>query len=100
MAANIFYFNQRWTKCRKEDKTNGGESSFQYILSCTDLVKEFDAVVVASGHYHACRVPDIPGLKEWKTTWPSKVLHSKSYRVPDLFKDQAYLPIFIYISQS
>ncbi|KPI45783.1 Thiol-specific monooxygenase [Cyphellophora attinorum] len=37
----------------------------------------FDAVVVASGHYNMPRVPDIPGLKEWKARYPDRVWHSK-----------------------
>ncbi|TVY50730.1 Flavin-containing monooxygenase ustF2 [Lachnellula cervina] len=54
---------------------------------------EFDRVIVANGHYHASKVPDTPGLKEWKDTWPDKVQHSKSYRTPDGFKDQNILLI-------
>lgn len=46
----------------------------------------FDAVVVASGHYHAPRIPDKPGLSQWKENWPKRVFHSKSYRYPDKFK--------------
>lgn len=52
----------------------------------------FDAVVIASGHYHACRIPDIPGLAVWKKRWPSRVQHSKSYRHPSGFKDQVSTP--------
>ncbi|KIY02351.1 uncharacterized protein Z520_02489 [Fonsecaea multimorphosa CBS 102226] len=48
----------------------------------------FDAVVVASGHYNMPRVPDFPGLKEWKHGWPDRVWHSKRYRNPRIFKDQ------------
>lgn len=55
--------------------------------------EEFDYVVVASGHYHSPRVPDIPGLKEWKSAWPERVQHSKRYRVPNEFKDQTVLLI-------
>ncbi|KAJ5626213.1 Dimethylaniline monooxygenase N-oxide-forming [Penicillium lagena] len=40
----------------------------------------FDAVVVASGHYHTPMIPDIPGLTEAKAKWPSKITHSKSFR--------------------
>lgn len=47
------------------------------------LVQEFDAVVVASGHYHAARVPNTPGLAEWKKKWPDRVEHSKRYRKPE-----------------
>ncbi|KIW60848.1 hypothetical protein, variant 2 [Exophiala xenobiotica] len=54
----------------------------------TEKVWEFELVVVASGHYHAPRVPDIPGLAEWKEAWPSRIQHSKSYRNPNGFEDQ------------
>ena len=48
--------------------------------------QDFDSVVVASGHYHAAKVPDIPGLVEWKRKWPSRVQHSKGYRSPEEFR--------------
>ncbi|KAF7594618.1 hypothetical protein BBP40_008708 [Aspergillus hancockii] len=65
----------------------------------SDAVKEveeistFDAVIVASGHYHAPRVPDIPGLSAAKTKWASRILHSKGYRKPDRFKNKNVLLI-------
>jgi hypothetical protein len=42
----------------------------------------FDAVVVASGHYHTPKIPNTPGLADWKRLWPDRVQHSKSYRSP------------------
>jgi hypothetical protein len=45
--------------------------------------QQFDAVVVASGHYHAARVPNTPGLADWKRRWPDRVQHSKRYRKPE-----------------
>ncbi|KAH6673544.1 FAD dependent oxidoreductase [Halenospora varia] len=53
----------------------------------------FDAVVVANGHYHAVKVPDVLGLKEWKKAWPERLQHSKTYRRPDGFKNQNVLLI-------
>lgn len=49
------------------------------------MTQDFDAVVVASGHYHAARVPDIPGLADWKRAYPDRVQHSKGYRRPEDF---------------
>jgi cation diffusion facilitator CzcD-associated flavoprotein CzcO len=46
----------------------------------------FDAVVVCNGRYHEPRIPDLPGLREWKELYPAQVLHSKSYRSPMPFK--------------
>lgn len=45
-------------------------------------------MVVASGHYHAPSVPDIPGLEEIKRRWPNRIWHSKKYRKPEAFKDK------------
>lgn len=53
----------------------------------------FDAVVAANGHYHATNIPDIPGLKEWKTAFPDRIQHSKLYRRASSFKDQNVLII-------
>ena len=50
--------------------------------------QEFDAVVMASGHYNAPRIPDIEGLEQWKERWPDRVQHSKGYRKPDVYKGQ------------
>ncbi|KAK4517791.1 uncharacterized protein ATC70_001136 [Mucor velutinosus] len=53
----------------------------------------FDAVVVATGHYHAPYVPDLLGLSDWRNKWPENVIHSKQYRVPEQFKDKSVLLI-------
>ena len=54
---------------------------------------QFDAVVVASGHYNIPRVPDIPGLSTWKARFPSRVNHSKVYRTPAPFAGKTILLI-------
>ncbi|KAB8233988.1 putative FAD dependent oxidoreductase [Aspergillus alliaceus] len=56
-------------------------------------VSTFDAVIVASGHYHAPRIPDIPGLSEAKSKWGSRIMHSKAYRKPDGFESKNVLLI-------
>ncbi|CAO3634090.1 unnamed protein product [Cunninghamella echinulata] len=53
----------------------------------------FDAVVLATGHYHAQNIPSIPGIKEWHTRYPQTIIHSKQYRVPDNYKDKNVLLI-------
>ncbi|KKY21586.1 putative fad dependent [Phaeomoniella chlamydospora] len=53
----------------------------------------FDAVVVATGHYHAPNVPSIPGLAAWKDAFPSRIQHSKRYRNPKGFEDTNVLLI-------
>ncbi|KAL4783539.1 cytochrome P450 [Aspergillus varians] len=45
--------------------------------------EEYDAVVVVSGHYHTPRIPDLPGLAEWKRRWPGRIFHSKAFRKPE-----------------
>ena len=54
---------------------------------------QFDAVVVASGHYHVPKVPAIPGLAAWKAAFPDRVQHSKAYRSARGFEGQTVLLI-------
>jgi ACS family pantothenate transporter-like MFS transporter len=60
----------------------------------------FDAVVVASGHYHAPRIPDIPGLATSKQQWPTRIQHSKGYRKPEGFRGQNVLLIGASVSST
>ncbi|KAK7928155.1 hypothetical protein PG985_005153 [Apiospora marii] len=75
----------QWTlHSRTLVRLEAGETDFQFV----DRTWQFDAVVVASGHYHEPRVPDIPGLQDLKRRFPDRVMHSKRYRTPEIFRDQ------------
>jgi cation diffusion facilitator CzcD-associated flavoprotein CzcO len=54
-------------------------------------VEWFDAVVVASGHYSVPYIPHIPGLEEFAKARPGSVIHSKSFRGRDEFRDKVRL---------
>lgn len=76
---------KKWNvRTRTLRKTGGG---FEFL----GRQWEFDSVIVASGHYHVPRVPDIPGLKEWKERFPDSVMHSKRYRSPEPFRGKTVL---------
>jgi hypothetical protein len=55
--------------------------------------EKFDAVVVATGHYHVPYIPDVPGLSEVYHRFPHKVKHSKTFRANDDFKDKTVIVI-------
>jgi ACS family pantothenate transporter-like MFS transporter len=57
-------------------------------------------VVVASGHYHAPRVPDIPGISELKRRFPTRIQHSKGYRTPERFANRNVLLIGASVSST
>lgn len=42
--------------------------------------EEFDAVIVATGHYNVPYLPDTPGLVELENNFPGTIKHSKHYR--------------------
>lgn len=56
-------------------------------------VHEYDAVVVANGHYTIPSVPAIDGLAEWAKAYPNAVIHSKAYRRPEDYTDTKVLVI-------
>ena len=60
----------------------------------------FDLVVVATGHYCTPRIPYYPGLKDWKTAFPDRIIHSKQYRRPQRFHGQNVLIIGAGVSSS
>ncbi|CUM67334.1 uncharacterized protein PRCAT00005027001 [Priceomyces carsonii] len=53
----------------------------------------FDAIVVATGHYHVPYVPCVPGLGSIIEKFPSKVHHAKYFRNTDVYKDKTILII-------
>lgn len=53
--------------------------------------ESFDAVIVASGHYSVPYIPHLKGLSSWNKKFNSSVLHSKSFRDPEIFKDKVCL---------
>ncbi|KAI4742251.1 dimethylaniline monooxygenase [Aureobasidium sp. EXF-12298] len=58
-----------------------------------NTLQEFDAVIVASGHYHAPNIPNYPNLKTWKDTFPTRIMHSKLYRSPSPYAGKNVLVI-------
>ncbi|KAF2771661.1 FAD/NAD(P)-binding domain-containing protein [Teratosphaeria nubilosa] len=55
--------------------------------------EDFDAVVLANGHYTVPFIPAVPGLPEYLERFPGKVFHSKSYREPHTFTGKNILVI-------
>ena len=50
--------------------------------------RQYDAVVVACGHYNVAALPDIKGIREWNLTNPGLIAHSKFYRSPKFYTDK------------
>jgi hypothetical protein len=67
------------------------------IGSGDEITKEFDAVIVANGHYDTPFVPDIPGIAEWNRMYPGEISHSKFYRRVDGFRDKVRLCAIRYL---
>ncbi|CUS24591.1 LAQU0S17e02520g1_1 [Lachancea quebecensis] len=53
--------------------------------------EEFDAVLVSNGHYSIPYIPRIEGLSKWVAQYKDSVLHSKSFREFDIFKNKKCL---------
>ncbi|KAF2107995.1 putative dimethylaniline monooxygenase [Lophiotrema nucula] len=53
----------------------------------------FDAVVIANGHYSVPFIPSVPNLEDYLKTFPGRVLHSKFYRSPSLYRNKRVVVI-------
>lgn len=89
---------------RTEEEEALGETAWR-VSWCTDEgtkneainAEDFDAVVVATGHYETPYEPTIPGQAVWlaasPTTGARKVVHSRSYKVPEEYASQVVLVV-------
>lgn len=50
--------------------------------------ENFDALIVANGHYSVPNIPQVPGLVELESKFPGTVIHSKHYRKPEDYRDK------------
>ncbi|KAI5967509.1 hypothetical protein KGF57_000349 [Candida theae] len=55
--------------------------------------QSFDYVVVANGHYTLPYIPNIPGLADYNERFPDSLIHAKSFRHLDEFKDKRVLVV-------
>jgi hypothetical protein len=83
---------------------NEGTGKWELVLRKTDAQskgevkdfwwkEEYDAVVVATGHYSVPNIPKIPGLDEWYKKYPHKLEHSKQFRNRDDYVDQTVVVV-------
>lgn len=59
----------------KVEPSTGGQAATQ----------NFDAVVVASGHYTTIFIPPVSGIYEFHKAHPGVITHAKYYRYPDVY---------------
>ncbi|RCK64581.1 Thiol-specific monooxygenase [Candida viswanathii] len=53
--------------------------------------EEFDALVVANGHYTVPYIPELPGLAEYNAKNPDVLVHAKSFRDIEDYRDKDVL---------
>ncbi|KAJ5510479.1 hypothetical protein N7453_002582 [Penicillium expansum] len=79
--------SQKWVLTfRRTELLDGAKSDYWWS-------EEYDAVVVASGHYAVPFIPVIPGLKEFAARYPGSVEHTKHYRGPQKYQGKKVITI-------
>lgn len=68
----------KWVLTLRQPLENGEEDRW--------WTEEFDAVVVAPGHYTVPFIPHTPGLAELARDFPGVVEHSKAWREPEKYR--------------
>jgi cation diffusion facilitator CzcD-associated flavoprotein CzcO len=64
---------------RKSEQENGKNVWWQ---------ESFDAVIVASGHYHLPSLPNITGLAAYASRYPGRIQHTKHYLNTEAYRDK------------
>lgn len=55
--------------------------------------EDFDALIIANGHYSVPFIPHVDGLDAYTKKFPGRVVHSKYYRDPSIYSGQRILVI-------
>ncbi len=91
--------------CQVSEVRAAGGSSQDGVQSChwsvtmideatpSRKTHEYDAVVVASGHFSVPYIPAIKGIEAWSSSYRGSVIHSKAYRNPDLFANKRVIVV-------
>lgn len=74
--------SDQWVVTVKEVSDNG---KFKWYS------EYFDGVIVSTGHYSIPHIPIIQGLSDWNKNLPGSIIHSKSFRSEQIFKDKKVL---------
>lgn len=59
----------------------------------TSHSEQFDAVVVANGHYELPYVPDVEGMADWAQKFPGSIQHAKYFNEASVFAGKTVLVI-------
>lgn len=101
LSSIVFHTQVIDVRLRDEQTANSGwKVSVQDLRTQLRSTHEFDAIVVASGHYNDHYIPNITGLREWNKAYPDSVSHSRHYRRPEQYANQVsahkgYSPTFL-----
>lgn len=71
-------FNTRVTDARKNGEK--WEVKLRDEKMGSEWGREYDALVVAAGHYNIPFIPAFSGMEEWNRKYPGRIIHSKSFR--------------------
>jgi cation diffusion facilitator CzcD-associated flavoprotein CzcO len=69
------------------------ELTSKSTISNIEERNEYDAIVVANGHYAVPFIPSVLGIEAFNTAHPSIITHSKVYRAPDPFTNKKVIVV-------
>jgi len=70
------------------DSPRHWELNSKFTITNETRKDQYDAIVVATGHYSVPIIPSVLGIEDFNSTYPSIITHSKVYRSPVAFKDK------------
>jgi len=69
------------------------ELASRSVITKKEREAEYDAVLVANGHYSLPFIPEVTGIEAFNATFPSIITHSKEYRSAERFKNKKVIVV-------
>ncbi|TFB04335.1 Thiol-specific monooxygenase [Trichoderma ghanense] len=81
--------------------SNDGSTQWKLTLRKYDALRNvdiwweetFDALILANGHYSVPTIPHVKGLEDYIQKYPGRIIHSKTYRSPSIYRNKRVLVI-------
>jgi cation diffusion facilitator CzcD-associated flavoprotein CzcO len=77
----------------REDGNDRWDLTARSTITGRVTKNEYDALVVANGHYSVPFIPSVPGIQNFQARYPNIISHSKNYRSPTSFKNKKVIVV-------
>lgn len=80
-------------KLNQQDGRDIWNVATKNLITSKTQESDYDAIIVASGHYSLPYIPNVLGIEAWNKAFPGAITHSKFYLTPTSYQDKKVIVV-------